>query len=113
MKLINGWTKETVLAKVKERNNGKKCADTFGVCKYRLEGNCCIAGCFIPDEVYNPSMEGCAISMDNIWEYVEKFMPFAQWDMNSFQIHAHDSPNVPTNGIYEAVEKFLNEDVEE
>ena len=41
--------------------------DSRGACKYRaINGLKCAVGCLIPDEVYDPSMEGFRI---NHWKY--------------------------------------------
>lgn len=39
-----------------------KCVDDKGRCVYRFNGLSCAAGCLIPDEEYNPSLEGTSIN---------------------------------------------------
>lgn len=63
---INGWTRETVEAHVRATFKGKAVAkEEYGdSCKYRTEDEetgtvlKCIAGCFIPDNLYSESLEG-------------------------------------------------------
>lgn len=56
-KCINGYTKETMIAKIKEKNNGRPAKTITGKCVYREGSNACAIGCFIPDELYNPQMD--------------------------------------------------------
>lgn len=110
--LINGWTKERVLEQVKKRNNGKP-AIINDHCRYRTpEGNCCVAGCFIPDELYDPGMEGNSVTTytTNLFKFVEHCFPFSFKEMTTFQTHCHDGKSDNLT-VYEAVEKFLNERV--
>lgn len=58
--LQNGWTKEAILERIREKNGFSPCSDLNGVCYYRhpKTGKACFAGAFIPDEVYSREIEG-------------------------------------------------------
>jgi hypothetical protein len=59
MKIPKQQTYDTVLAHLLAQ--GKR-ASTDSGCKYRTsDGLKCAAGCLIPDEQYQPAMEGCLI----------------------------------------------------
>ena len=74
-KTINGWTKEKMKAQIRAKNTGvpsilRKSNDYptdknqlfQEICAYRgIGGNCCAAGCFIPDEEYSPKLEGKSV----------------------------------------------------
>jgi hypothetical protein len=58
-----GWTKSSIIAQLKRRNNGNKSVNSVNNnCAYRGEnGNACAIGCFLPDDLYSRSMEGMNI----------------------------------------------------
>src|ERR1700687_936792 len=64
-KPINGWTKAKIVEQIKQRNDGYQSTNKDGGCMYRnnkeSSGNACAIGCFIPDDRYEPSMEGRGI----------------------------------------------------
>lgn len=56
---------DTVLTHLREQ--GKAAATDDGDCKYRgTRGTACAVGCLIPDELYNPLIEG--LSVDQIFK---------------------------------------------
>lgn len=114
-KLINGWTKATVMAKVKEMNNNTQCRNENGNCVYDDgKGNHCAIGCFIP--LNHGAMQGepsiQAIKLVTRYPDLALCMPFEVMYLNDFQI-AHDNAKSCDLTVYEAVEKFLNERVTE
>ena len=63
-KCINGWTPELMIERIRSRNNGqlsldKDCQSRHGRYRENLEstGNACWLGCFIPDSLYQKSMD--------------------------------------------------------
>lgn len=76
-KIKPGWTKESMKAQIRAKNNGSKSTDGSLFCLYRtLNSNACAAGCFIPDELYNPQMETTSIDRVVIsWPQVEQHLP--------------------------------------
>lgn len=112
IKLINGWTKETVMAQVKKYNNGKQSLDdrSEGCVYLGINGNRCAVGCFIPDG--HPALQSDKGSSEIISEYpeLEKLMPFELGDLRKFQ-YVHDRANSYRN-IHEAIQEFLDTKVE-
>lgn len=106
-KAQNGWTKESMKARIRERNNGTK---SLGVldredyasqesCAYRgKNGNACAAGCFIEDSEYSPVFEGKFAS--SLIQHYGLKMPLSGDGMDEMQrihdccladVHLHDS----------------------
>lgn len=60
-KPLNGWTKETILQKIKTGFKSRS-VDNHGNCLYRNGENKCAVGLFIPDSKYEEStMEGLSV----------------------------------------------------
>lgn len=109
MKLINGYTKETFIAKVKEKNNGDKAIDPEGgSCQNKTkEGNHCFIGAFIPDNhVALESHKGFGIDcLLRDFPDLSNHMPFGKLeDLHTFQSY-HD--NAYLYQTYEALYKFV------
>lgn len=108
MKLINGYTKESFVAKVKEKNNGTRAMDN-GSCMYMADdGNRCFIGAFIPDG--HPALTSTLSALDLIQEYLDlkKHMPFeSNTDLRNFQ-RMHDDTAYP----YNALEDFVKENLD-
>jgi hypothetical protein len=113
-KLINGWTKETVMAQVKKYNNGTKATKEWQrVCQYLTDkGNRCAIGCFIPDGHKALKSEVPASALVNKYNYPElaHLMPFQGDSLDAFQ-RAHDWASSHAS-VWGAIEEFLNDDVE-
>lgn len=112
-KLINGWTKETVKARIRERVPQEGCASD-NTCLYRnAKGKSCAAGAFIPDALYKTSMERQPIQSvirDNKLDV--SLFPFNEHSMSRFQ-DIHD--NTVSNGenVIDELVKFIDNDTEE
>ena len=110
MKLINGWTKDSIRKHLEANFQGKS-EDTEAssdplACRYRLADKKCVVGCFIPDEVYHPSMEG-KIASDVIKENrLQTLMPLSSAEMNNWQAE-HDILD-PKSSISEQIQKLMN-----
>ena len=90
MPFINNWTREKVINQVIKEFKGYSSNDYQ--CMYRDEkGRKCIAGCFIPDELYNESFENDSIEelIDNTSPEIYKSMPFPALTMKKWQ-RLHD-----------------------
>lgn len=117
MKLINGWTIESVMKQIKARNNGTRCVQgveqeggyVSKMCRYRFEGNVCYAGAFIPDQYYEKEMEGREITrlLKEIPE-LKNAMPFNDAGMHSLQSF-HDNYHGPD--LHADTLKFLEVNV--
>jgi hypothetical protein len=104
-KLINGWTRATVMQRVRERNNGAPALNS-GRCVYRTDnGNHCFVGCFIPDG--HPGFQTCGGSCFLLWRYpdLNKHMPL-RTGLGLFQL-VHDEYSGA--GLYSAAEQWLTE----
>ena len=90
---INGFTRESVMAQIKARNLGFPSQDhAENQCMYRnFDGNQCLVGCFIPDNLYEEDFEG--EGSDVIFEKMPDKMPMVKpmlWAFQSFHDrHAH------------------------
>lgn len=113
LKLINGWTKESVMAQVKKYNNGTKATSDINpeICVYQNKsGNRCAIGCFIPDG--HPALGSKKPANMLIFDYpnLKYYMPFDTEDgLRKFQ-KAHD--RAYAGKVYTSIERFLNEEVE-
>lgn len=120
---INGWTKEKMIQQIKSRNNGKPSLVVKGgepSCVYRnpVDGNCCAAGCFIPDEKYSQAMEGgTIIRVLKDFPSLSASMPLEGPGMAELQC-AHDHEILTGTGLieeldmHEILEDWINENVE-
>lgn len=116
IKLINGWTKEKVMAQVKKYNNGKRAGryffngnNYFG-CLYEDEYfNRCAVGCFIPSGHIALKVGLGVYALLNTYKDLIDFMPFSPNDMIQFQT-VHD--NCAEGNVHDAIQKFLDEKVE-
>lgn len=90
---INGWTKQGIIDRINVRNNGKQSLldNREESCAYRgAGGNCCAVGCFIPDELYDPKMEGDRVfSILRTFPALEGCMPLPPMAMSKLQ-EIHD-----------------------
>lgn len=93
-KCINGWTKAQMLAQVKEKFTVRS-VDYDGDCVYRgqVKGKetMCAVGCFLPDSLYDPQMEGSSADA-LINEYgLNSCFPLEEEGMDDFQgVHDHE-----------------------
>ena len=57
---INGFTRESVMKQIRANNLGYPAYNSVGdQCMYRAhDGNQCLVGCFIPDDLYEQEFEG-------------------------------------------------------
>lgn len=91
----NGWTKERMIAQVKEKIVFKSVGDE-GNCMYRTIDDtrgqtCCAVGAFIPDSEYTRKMEGRGVtSLFENYPQIGKLMPLTEEGMVVLQ-HIHDS----------------------
>lgn len=99
-KPINGWTKRKIVNHIKKNFKGKS-KDSF-MCMYRdSDGRKCAVGLFIPDDMYDESMEGHTFATLTRTTDIEEYMPLENTAMWDFQlIHDHSKEN-------ETLEKML------
>lgn len=96
--LINGWTKQELMSKIKLEFKGKSLAhETPRTCLYRgPEGKKCAVGLFIPDELYSQAFENRSyFSLTNKNPELRKFMPMDEESMNALQF-VHDTSKIET-----------------
>lgn len=92
---INGWTKEKMIEHIKKEFKGKSYKINQMNCMYRgPDGKKCAVGMFIPDDAYNPNMEGKkAIFIEQYCPYnINSVMPLYLYQMAQLQI-VHDHSN--------------------
>ena len=107
MRYLNGWTKATVTQHLKDNFKGKSEAVT-NECKYRLGEKKCVAGCFIPDDMYHANFEGRAIDevMDD--NNLHQEMPFSNDLMEEWQrIHDKLDTHLTNDKQLEILTDFL------
>lgn len=120
-KLVNGWTKETVMAQIKKYNNGRRAEripnpswPDIVVCAYQASnGNRCAVGCFIPDDHKALSGFNGATELVRKYRDLAKLMPFEGRALEAFQ-ESHDSfiKNFSNPSVHKVIEAFLNNYVE-
>lgn len=105
---LNGFTKESVMAVIKKKSLGYPAKDGTN-CMYRAEnGNCCLVGAFIPDEVYDSKMETkSAYNVINEFD-LHEYMPFNIDIMGELQ-DWHDSESLTQ--VYEQWFKNIEEKI--
>lgn len=107
----NGYNKKKVMEVIRRENLGRKSENDIGQCLYRHpNGNKCLAGCFIPDDIYTTKME--KVSIDSLMKENSRFkthMPFEDPDlMWKFQLfHDNISKGVEGEEFFEEIEKEL------
>lgn len=116
-KLINGWTKEKVKARLLERVPKKGSYKKFKIagesritCLYRnAKGKSCAAGAFIPDEEYNSSFENEHVFKVMTDGKLHSNFPLATAGMRQLQL-VHDT-YVEVQGTHQEVSlhNLLNE----
>lgn len=110
--MIKGnWTKETIMAQFKKRNNNEIAwDDEDGECKYKTDnGNCCFVGAFIPHTKYNSGMENQSVDalLRNNPE-LKKFMPLDLKGLEFMQ-DVHDGyEGYDGDDLYELIEEELS-----
>lgn len=106
---INGFDRKSTMKQIKAKNLGHKAFDGDN-CYYRAEdGNCCLVGCFIPDELYNSSIEGTDASHVIRHLKLENHMPLSNDLMDSLQIF-HDGTTLEgldKEDFYKEIEEKL------
>ena len=84
---INGFTRESVMEQIRARNLGypSNCGDEDGTqCLYRApNGNQCLVGCFIPDNLYKQEFEGKPVKA--IYDKMPEVMPLPKHYLIKFQ----------------------------
>lgn len=112
--LINGWTKEKVMAQIKKYNDGtrsvnKMAPDNETYCSYQnAEDNRCFVGCFIPSDHKALTSGKDIIALMDEFPSLEDLMPFEIGELSLFQT-VHDKSNKTHDGdTYKALEVFLN-----
>lgn len=82
---INGWTRESVMRQIKARNMGHPAyCDEGAQCMYRApDGNQCLVGCFIPDNLYEEDFEGEHAGV--IYDKMPEVMPLVRPMLKAFQ----------------------------
>jgi len=117
IKLINGWTKEKVMAQVMKYNKGERAlffSEKHNVvqdtCVYEdKDGNRCAVGCFIPDGHVALKSRLTAPSLVEEYAALKPLMPFEGDGLTMFQ-KTHDKA---LNGdVYRAIDVFLDSEVE-
>jgi hypothetical protein len=108
---LNGWTKKQIILAIKTGNKGTvslKYQDFQSQaqgCAYRgFDGNKCIVGCFIPDSLYDPSMEGTTIEQLSI---LHDCMPLPIKALEELQ-YMHDITSWQDDPRPEAIQRVQN-----
>ena len=108
----NGFTKRKIMNVIKKNNQGYQ-ASSRGACMYRTDTedvNCCIVGCFIPDNKYSEKMEDHDAD-SVITDYnLEQFMPLSTELMEKLQrFHDEDLYGLTGKEFYDTIEERLTE----
>lgn len=108
---INGYDRQKVMDQIKARNLGYRAFDYYkDECYYRAsDGNCCLVGCFIPDELYDSKIEGNDAIHAIKYLELENHMPLSNRLMNRLQ-ELHDGStleDLDKEDFYKAIEERL------
>ena len=107
---INGFDRKSTMKQIKAKNLGYISSDEFGNCLYRSgDGNCCLVGCFIPDEKYCDSIESHDARHAIINLKLEKHMPLSNDLMDRLQMF-HDGDTLEgldKEDFYKEIEEKL------
>jgi len=90
---INGYTKESMINKIYEGNNGERAHDGTACCYLTQNGNKCAVGCFIPDGHRGQSFRGDVLKLLRGCPDLEEFMPLNQYGLLSLQ-GVHDITSI-------------------
>lgn len=103
---INGFTRESVMRQIKSRNMGYPSYDENGEqCMYRAhDGNQCLVGCFIPDNLYEEDFEGEHSGV--IYDKMSDIMPIVRPMLLLLQKY-HDGYYKENNNFFKDIEKKL------
>lgn len=106
---INGWTRESVMKQIRANNLGYPAYnEEQDQCKYRAhDGNQCLVGCFIPDNLYEQEFEGEPAKA--IYDKMSEVMPMVRPSLQKLQ-EFHDKyhvANLTGNIFFELVEEEL------
>ena len=86
---LNNFTRESVMAKIKEYNDGSRAVGAHS-CEYLTDsGNRCAVGCFIPDGHEALSYEGDASDLLHCYEDLADDMPLNIKQLQTLQ-NVHD-----------------------
>jgi len=121
-KLQNGWTIETIMARIKERNTGEPArtnqalvGSEFNKCYYRSPtGNQCLVGCFIDNRDYSGNMEGMGIEhLEYSFDLNYSSLPLSTRGLERLQtLHDNFIPGPDELSLHDAVEQWLYNNVE-
>ena len=107
---INGYNRQKVMEQIRKNNQGYQ-AYSNGECMYRTheeEYNCCLVGCFIPDDKYDENMEARdaedVINTFNLHDVI----PMDIRSMNGLQaFHDECLDEVSGNNFFDSIENYL------
>lgn len=111
-KLINDWTKESLMERILEKNSFAICTSGRGDRVYRNdEGKACFAGVFIPDELYSKAFEGKVVDgIIQIAPALLNYFPFGHEGMAALQ-NIHDSQWAHSDvNLKSRVQDFLDQE---
>ena len=106
---INGFTRESVMKQIRARNLGYPAYNSVGdQCMYRAhDGNQCLVGCFIPDNLYEQEFEGEPAKA--IYDKMSEKMPIVRPMLQELQTFhdAYISENNSAEIFFEDIENRL------
>lgn len=108
--LANGWTIEAIMTLVKKRNTNRRCAAYNGACRYEMEDNHCLVGCFIPPEDVAMDYNGNVVDLLNDCPRLKASMPFTDIEALKALQSLHDDLRSDET-VYDKVEKWLKANV--
>lgn len=111
-KCQNGWTKDKMIKRIKERNNGNRSVSlSSSLCLYKSsDGNHCAIGCFIPENNNAMSFKGCVSELLANSSDLEKEMPLCVEGLMNMQL-IHD--RCTKDDVREALTLWINKNVED
>ena len=109
---INGWTKETMKARIHDYNYGTCAVDANGTCCYQTSnGNRCAVGAFIPDDHRSLAHKSGARSLLQNYPDLATNMPLDLDGLIELQ-HTHDVAANPDR-VLELLDAWIDKNVQD
>lgn len=112
---INGFTKLKIIETIVQNNNGTQSLDPkLSECKYKMDGNACAVGCFLPDNRFTRSFIGDVGSLLKRRPSYFKLLPLPISALYELQ-QIHDKCYTPDNVQKKMLEWVIDhvEDIKE
>jgi len=113
-KTINGWTKEKMKERIRERVPTYGARSNEGGCVYRTNtGKSCAVGAFIPDDIYSSDMDDSVATVSELlddYPELDKIFPVAIQGLEKMQ-DLHDIEACNNKSVIEPLCDWIDNNV--